>query len=156
MLGIRAGGALKPAIGVSVKTGGVIARARTVKMMIGGVLTTIYANPVPAMSAYCSPSSAAGYRYSRGAALVTTEPVTAVVTGGTSPFSYSCAIVEHLGNAVAITSPASATTTFKQTNYESQGSAIARWTITDATGVVATCDVDLTFTHESNLSGSNL
>ena len=156
MLGIRAGGALKPAIGVSVKTGGVIARARTVKMMIGGVLTTIYANPVPAMSAYCSPSAAAGFRISPGAALVTTQPVTAVVTGGTSPFGYSCAIVEQLGNAVAITSPASATTTFKQTNYESLGSAIARWTITDATGVVATCDVDLTFTHESGPRGPYL
>jgi hypothetical protein len=152
MLAIRAGGALKPAIGFSVKTGGVIARARTVKMMIGGVLTTIYTDPVPAMSAYCSPSEAAGFRYSKGAAVVTTQPVTAVVTGGTSPFLYSCTIVEFLGNAVSITSPGSATTTFKQTNYESTGSAIARWTVTDANGVVATCEVDLTFTHESSLS----
>ena len=73
MLGIRAGGALKPAIGFSVKTGGVIARARTVKMMIGGVLTTIYVNPVPAMSAFCSPSAAAGFRFGKGRAVVTTQ-----------------------------------------------------------------------------------
>lgn len=153
MLGIRAGGALKPAIGVSVKTGGVIARARTVKMMIGGVLTTIYTNPVPAMSATCSPAEAAGFRFTRGVAVVATQPVTAIVTGGTPPFSYSCAIVEYLGNPVAITSPASATTSFKQTNYDSEGSAVARWTVTDANGVVATCDVDLNFTHQSRLDG---
>ncbi len=69
---------------------------------------------------------------------ITTGSVTASVSGGTAPYSYSW--VELFGGGIDIVSPTSATSTFRATGMTSGEvrSAAFNCVVTDATGAVAT------------------
>lgn len=142
---VRSGGTLRQAVGVSIATGGMVKRARTIKQMRGGTLTLVYTDPVAPMSAVCSPTTAHGTNAAQGPSTVTAGPVTATVTGGTAPFTYAWAILSFTGDVVSITAPSSASTTFRQGGEDSENTASARCTVTDANRMTVTCDVGLTF-----------
>lgn len=82
--------------------------------------------------------------FSLSGATGTTSTNSAVTTsGGTSPFTYSCA---YVGGATEITptTPTSNTTTFGYAlPFEGFYSSVFRWTVTDDNGLVATADVSV-------------
>jgi hypothetical protein len=142
-------GALRPLKAESVMIGGTLRKLKTVKVMRGGILVTIamYQTTSP-LSAVSSPNLAYGYSSGRGPIYVSSNPVTATVTGGVSPFTYSWVIVS--GTSVIITNPSSATTQFEKVTGTSV-TAGARCTVTDSLGAVTTCDCAVQLEKDTGL-----
>lgn len=77
-----------------------------------------------------------------GTHTITTSSVTATPAGGTSPYTYSWALLS--GTALTVNSPSSASTTFsKSVSTGAEYYSTYRVTVTDAVAATATADVDV-------------
>lgn len=87
---------------------------------------------------------------------ITTETVTATVTGGRAPFNYSWARTDDALGLWSIVSPTSATTAFRRISVEAQESWLAEFacTVTDANGsIVTSANVQTYVTNYGGLGG---
>lgn len=144
---IRAAGAVKTITAARVKQSGVERPLRAIKVWDDGALRTV-ATFAPDLSLAISPPGVTGNAASNFPATVTTTLVTAIPTGGQSPFTYAWTFVSKSGgNTPTATSPSFASTTFKQTSVGAfdSNTAVFRCTVTDHFGTTATADVNLTF-----------
>jgi hypothetical protein len=104
----------------------------------------------PPISLSASPSSLNAVANSASVVAVVSDPTTAIVTGGTPPYTYLWAQTE--GPAASIYSPTNATTRFAMAlGPGSAESAQFRCTVTDKNGLTAQALVFATF---SNTSGA--
>lgn len=133
------GGVLRRVINMKVKELGVLRNLKTLKVMDGGTLR-LAGVFVQEMSVRVNPVTASDL--SGGD---TTNSVTAIVSGGLAPFSYSWVRTANPNglNPVA-NSPTSASTTFTRT-VSNPGDATFRVTVTDALGSTDTADVSCTW-----------
>lgn len=88
---------------------------------------------------------------------ITTGSVTALVAGGTSPFTKAWTLAEPAPYTWTITSPTASSTTFTAANVESgvQTSARFRITLTDANGVTASAVVTAIANNQSSVQTSS-
>lgn len=102
----------------------------------------------PPISLSMVPSSAAGSRNVAAIVVITTNNVTATVSGGVGPYSYNW--VQIGGPSATIYTPSNATTNFGMAlgpGDSEQGQ--FRCTVTDANGLTAQATVTATFTNTS-------
>jgi hypothetical protein len=105
------------------------------------VVAALVGNNVQTLTAVVNPTYAFGSR--NGAGTCFTSTVTAVPTGGLSPYTYSWAKVS--GDTFTIGSATSASTSFNITvSFGDYLSAVYRCTVTSADGQVVTADADVT------------
>ncbi|MFD1104267.1 PKD domain-containing protein [Sphingobium olei] len=113
---------------------------RTLKVLDNGVLRTVGSFIQP-LSVSISPATASGRRATSGEA--TTNTVTASVSGGQGPYTYSWVRVSNDNPGVPIaTNPSGATTAFR--GYP-DGDAVFQVNVTDALGNTASGQVAVTF-----------
>ncbi len=92
-----------------------------------------------------SPGFTFGYQTSTHPALVSSEPITAVVTGGVAPYTYTWVVFSDYPEST-VTAPANATTSVTQVLYNETVSGTLRCTVTDSLGSFAICEADYTLT----------
>lgn len=129
---VMVNGELRPVAAVSILRAGVLRKAADFR---------------PAFTAQADPDYVRGTRPAGRTGPVFTASTTAMVTGGTSPFTYSWQRISG-DEQLAPASPANATTSFttrSQGDYET----VFRCTIGDATGKSATTDVIASITDLS-------
>lgn len=107
---------------------------------VAGAWREIFNFALPDLVVATSPSSASGIVHPTNfiAVTVTSNVVTATVTGGIAPFTYHWTV---LSGAFAITNPGGASTAFVAYVEPGLVSGDARCTVTDSTGVIGTVDV---------------
>lgn len=94
------------------------------------------------------------HRFGTGNGSATSNAVVITATGGTAPYSYAWTIITYTnGTSPTVGSPASATTTFTQTNLAAGDvdTATFRCTVTDSASNSTTVDVDASFVDTSLL-----
>lgn len=102
----------------------------------------------PPISLTTSPPTSFAERDSASIVLITSTPVTAVVAGGTGPYSYVW--VQTSGPAASIYSPNSATSQFGMSvGPGSSEQADFTCTVTDSGGLTANASATVTFTNTS-------
>lgn len=155
MLSVQSGGVLLTAKAIRIKHKGAEVTARSIKIMRGGQLVVAYSTTA-ALSVDAKRSPAAGLSTD---STVLTSSVTAAVAGGTGPFTYAWAYLEHSGgNQPTATDPNFATTQFQQTGAIRGDTTEATFvcTVTDSLGASGTCFVSATFTYTTDGSGEPL
>lgn len=142
---VKSGGAVQTASAISIKIAGVMRAVRTIRVMHGAALRTVYST-TSALTASASPASVFGVTASTPCV---TDSTTMTPSGGTSPYTYSWALVSFSGgNTPTVTSSTLASTTFQQAKLggaDESNTAIFRCTVTDSLGATATADVSASF-----------
>lgn len=148
-LQIRQAGVWKEVQAAYVMTGGTLKRVVEIKGMAGGVLRSL-AIFAPPLTVAISPSFASAVGNS---GTLTTNAVTASPTGGQGPFTYAWSVVSYEGTLPVVNSPATATTTFRQSglSLEEDNDCTFRVTVTDSLGTTATANVSALF-YRTNFS----
>lgn len=146
-LKIRDAGTLRTIKRLTVRIGGVNRRIKTIKGMDGGTLRLLAT--LADDLAVSAPSSTTGFGDGTIGDSITTEPVSATVTGGIGPFSYAWVRQSNEGIASTATAPSKATTSFKKSGNPvgSTRTDVWRVTVTDSTGTTATTDVSAIFSN---------
>lgn len=143
---VRAGGVLRTLTSLKLQIAGATRAIRTVKVMESGVLRTVFSSASP-MSMAISPSPV----FALGPVpTVQSGNVSAIVTGGTGPFSYAWTLIEFDGVATpTIASPTFATTTFSQggLGFSETATATFQCVATDSLGNTASAQVTVSFTR---------
>lgn len=114
------------------------------KAYVGGAWRDI-ADFVAPLSLEITPSFGAW----TGTSTVTTGAHTATPTGGLAPFTY--AWVKLSGDAISITSPTHAVTTFSGNVDSGDLTAVFRCTVTDSLGTTATDDLNMSIALRGDL-----
>lgn len=121
---------------------------------IDGTNWVTIANFVPTLSVSISPAQAYGYTNPLKPIpqKVTTGPLTATPSGGKPPFTYSWAITSHTGTSPILNSASSASTTASATvAANTEQTASAHVTVTDALGSTAGDDGEFFFSNQSQI-----
>ena len=140
----RAEGAFKEVPGGIARAGGAWKNLVRIRAYIGGAWKEV-ATFVQPLTATVSPAVTAANRI--GAGTATTSPVTITPSGGIGPYTYSCVRVTGTGGTV--TSPSSATTTFRRLMGNGEVvTNVFRWTVTDAMASTITGDCTVDFVSE--------
>lgn len=130
---------------VAVNVGGTWQTVKSVWMNVGGTWQRVF-NSI--LTAIASPTSVSGTASGTVVVTVVSSATTVTVTGGTPGYTYSWALVS--GNALTITSPSSATTTFSRSmSGNTSVTAVYRCTVHDAVGSTATADVSVELDHNN-------
>ena len=141
---VRVSGDWKEITSGRVYIGGAWKNLVRIRAYIGGAWKEV-ATFVQPLTASVSPAVTAANRI--GAGTATTSPVTITPSGGIGPYTYSCVRVTGTGGTV--TSPSSATTTFRRLMGNGEvATNVFRWTVTDAMGSVVTGDCTVDFISE--------
>lgn len=130
---IRAGGALKNIATLSVAVDGVLRPAKRVRVLRGNTLREVFSTAAP-LSVALLPEQVFGYSYAPGPAPVTSEVMTATVSGGRAPFTYAWG----QSGGFFITAPTNASTQFSKLIFGSSETGIVTCRVTDANGQQAT------------------
>jgi hypothetical protein len=140
-LTVHKGDALKDITGMAVRKGGALRTITAGYVRIGGALKQFYALLTIALSTYV----ALGRGNSASVVNVTSEPVTALLTGAVGTVSYAWARTDGAVHGWTINSPTSASTTFSTLcDQGEQFTATFKCTATDQAGqVIASSDVSV-------------
>lgn len=145
-ISIRAAGALRPATSIRIMIGGTLRAVKAIRVRQGNQLRPVYSTTSP-ISLSLSPPDAYGEMFTQQPAPVTSEPVTAMVSGGRGPFTYQWSVDQ----AIDITSPNSASTTFVRVVYGGTIQGAMSCTVTGADGSQATATGSVYLTNNGGM-----
>lgn len=152
----RIGGAWKTPTVCKAYVGGQWRSIRGIKAYVDGAWRDVANFTTGAGTITLTPSVSSITRNSRQTS-PQAGPVTFTPSGGQSPYTYST--VHISGDAISVTTPASASTYFRASTameVDETRSAVFRCTATDAFGSTATADVSISLTRIEFDLGGNL
>jgi len=135
----RVGGGTQVITNIGAMVAGTLRPVRRVRIMRAGTLVTVFST-AQAIQASASPGFVSAEESSVKPVRVVSDSVTAVVSGGSAPYTYQWQVND---GRVAATSPSAATTAFVASIYNTTITTTAQCTVTDAFGAQAACSCDV-------------